>query len=135
MSEYMTQAEYELTFAEWCKYIKKHDEIVLDKYGDFAMESKTSGIKEKYVKLYHEQWIFLLHDFRLREKHYKISNALESIRRNGIECTLNNWQNGCITAKTKNGRILTYYATTGTIAGYRETTMKGLETFIDLCRR
>lgn len=135
MSNSMTPKEYEMSFAEWCKYVKNRSDIILDKFRDFSYSDKMFKTKDECYKVYWEEWMYLCADFRLRKKHYLITNALESLRKNGIECKLNNWQNGCITAMTKNGRIMTYYATTGTIAGYGETTMSGLETFITLCKQ
>lgn len=135
MSNSMTPKEYEMTFAEWCKYVKKRSDIVLEEDGHFSYGYKMSKIRDECYKVYYDEWMYLREDFWLRKKHYLITNALESLRKNGIECRLNNWQNGCITAMTKNGRKMTYYATTETIAGYGETTMSGLETFIALCKQ
>lgn len=131
----MTEEEYKKTFAEWCRDVKGHKNIVLTKEGDWTYHEGVKEIRDKCKELYWDEWMCLRKDFCARKKEYQITNALESIKRNGIVCKLNNWQNGCITALSKHGRTLTYYATTGTIAGYGETSVKGLEMFIALCKK
>lgn len=122
----MDKNQYKMTFGEWCNATKGTN-LKLNEYGEIIWNDPG---KAYATQQYHELWMAESKAYRLAEKNNKIVNALESIKKHGFECVLCSYQNGHIKAKTKHGRILSYYATTGTIAGYGETPVKGLDNFI-----
>lgn len=128
----MSDEEYTYPFALWlvkCKGVP----IEVNDTGHFlgSMDKKQ---REELETTFQPEWWALRRDYNAKRKEHSITNALESLKRNGIPCKLNNFQNGCITATSKHGRTLTYYATTETIAGYYGTSTRGLEEFIKLCK-
>lgn len=125
----MNKEQYDMTFGEWCNATQDAG-LSLTEYGEIDWRDPR---KAQITEQYHDLWIAERKEYMLRDKNHKITNALESLKNNGIEGILCNYQNGHIKAKTKHGTILSYYATTGTIAGYRETSVEGLDAFIDLC--
>jgi hypothetical protein len=125
----MNKEQFDMTFGEWCNRTKGTN-LKLDTFGGIAWNEQD---KESAVDQYHDLWMAERKAYLLQEKNEQIVSALESIRKHGIECVLCNYQNGHIKAKTKHGRILSYYATTGTIAGYWGTTVEGLDCFIEMC--
>ena len=127
----MNQQQYEMTFGEWCNSTKGEN-LNLDEYGQIDWRDSN---KQTVTDLYHDLWIAERQEYVLRNKIEKIVNALESLKKHGIECKLCNYQNAHIKAKTKHGVILSYYATTETIAGYADTSVRGLDEFIRLCSK
>jgi hypothetical protein len=125
----MTKDQYDMSFGEWCNHTKGTN-LKLDEFGAIVWNDPN---KESVTNQYHDLWMAELKAYRLQEKNDQIVSALESIRKHGIECVLCNYQNGHIKAKTKHGRVLSYYATTGTIAGYWGTPVEGLDYFIEMC--
>lgn len=126
----MNAEQYDMTFGEWCNSTKGTN-LKLTEYGEIDWRDSQ---KAQATDQYHDLWIAERKEYKLREKNQKITNALESLKKEGIKCVLSNYQNGHIKAKSKHGRILSYYATTGTIAGYMDTTVEGLDSFIALCK-
>lgn len=126
----MTKEEYNMTFGEWCNATKGMS-LRLDKFGDIMWDEKD---KKAAMEQWHDLWQAELKAYRLEEKNLAITVALEGLKKHGIECKLCSYQNGHIRAKTAHGRILSYYATTGTIAGYGGTTVEGFDKFIELCK-
>lgn len=127
----MTEAEYELTFGEWCN-TTKGTHLELTEFGSIDYRSKD---KQSVTEQYHDLWMAERKEFTYRQKNQSITTALESLKKRGIPCELSNYQNGHIKAKSRRGIILSYYATTGTIAGYADTAVNGLDEFIRLCER
>ena len=127
----MNEEQYNMTFGEWCNATKGTN-LSLNDYGEIDWRDPQ---KSQVTEQYHDLWKAERKEYTLRDKNRKITNALESLKKHGIESVLCNYQNGHIKAKTKHGVILSYYATTGTIAGYRDTAVEGLDAFIELCNR
>lgn len=127
----MTKEEYELTFGQWCNKTKGMN-LQLTEFGGIDWREPK---KDEAMLQYHELWMAERQAYILKEKNENITNAMQSLKKEGIECVLCNYQNGHIKAKTKHGIILSYYATTETIAGYKDTDIKGLDEFIRLCRK
>lgn len=131
----MNEKEYEYTFWQWCNEVKG-THVLINEYGERIwkcndeQERHQKDVKEKY----HDFWISLRAEYRYRKKAEQITHALESIRQEGINCMLCSQQNGHIKALSKHGIWMSYYATTGTIAGYGYTSVKGLDEFIRLCK-
>ena len=126
----MTDNEYNMQFGEWCNSTQ-NEHLSLGQFGEILY---TDSRRDEAIRLYHDLWEAERKEYRLRIKNQKITNALESLKKQGIECELSSYQNGHIKAKTKHGRILSYYATTETIAGYFGTKVKGLDEFIRICK-
>lgn len=57
--------------------------------------------------------------------------AINALRANGISFDMPNPQNGQLNCRTRHGVIVSYYPTTGTIAGYDD--LRGLDDLIKLC--
>lgn len=76
----------------------------------------------------------MTHEEYIQHKETIILDALEVIKKNGFECRLLNKQNGHIQAISKNGIILNFYPTTGTIAGYDYDSIQGLDCLLSLLR-
>lgn len=127
----MTRDEYSMTFGEWCNKTKG-TKLKLNQFGDIDFRDKG---KQSAVDQYHDLWTAERKAFVLQDKNEKITNALQSLKKQGIKCVLSNYQNGHIKAETKHGIILSYYATTGTIAGYLWTNVEGLDEFIRMCKQ
>ena len=124
----MTKDEYNLTFGQWAKYVRKED-IILDKFGDrWYQDKRKSEVTEKW----HDVWEELRKAYRMQEKSELIIHAMETIKAKGFTALLKNWDNAHIISKSKSGKVLSYYATTGTITGYKDTTIKGLDEYIRL---
>jgi hypothetical protein len=70
--------------------------------------------------------------FCYQQKHDDIVKALRAIRASGHEARLANFTNSCITANSKRGAKLTYFACSGTIQGYGGTNVHGIDCFIKL---
>ena len=124
----MTAEQYEMSFGQWCNRIQGMN-LMLTEYGDIDWREPKNRDAEQYKVL----WVNLRHEFSLRAKNEKIMNALQAIRKAGFDGSLCNYQNGHIKAKSKHGIVYSYYATTGTIAGYRDTCVNGLDEFIRMC--
>lgn len=73
-----------------------------------------------------------LPNLRYREKNEVIRNAIEVLCTRGYRAVLKDPTNGCIRVFGRNGRAVTYYATTGTIAGYMNTPIEGIDGVIEL---
>lgn len=127
----MTEQEYELSFGAWCNKTKGTD-IKLTEFGEIDWRDPR---KEEIKSQYHDLWMAEREEFILRDKNEKITNALQSLKAEGIKCELSNYQNAHIKAITKHGVLMSYYATTGTIAGYAHTSVNGLDEFIRLCKQ
>lgn len=127
----MTDAEYNMTFGEWCN-ATKGTALKLDKYNEIAWDEAK---KEATKTLYHDAWMLERKDYTLKSKTRAISSALEALKKAGIKCELANYQNGHIKAMSIHGISMSYYATTGTIAGYSDTTIEGIDEFISLCQQ
>lgn len=127
----MTSEEYDMTFGQWCNTTKGTN-LKLTEFGDIDWQEPK---KSEAMSQYHELWIAERQAYVLQEKNESITNAIQSLKKEGIECVLCNYQNAHIKAKTKHGVILSYYATTETIAGYKDTTVTGLDEFIRLCKK
>ena len=125
----MTDKEYNMTFGEWCNFTKGTN-LTLDKCNEIAWNDPKKGAA---ITLYHDIWINERKSYVLKAKTRSISSALEALKKAGIKCELANYQNGHIKAKSKHGIKMSYYATTGTIAGYLGTSVEGLDEFIELC--
>ena len=65
-------------------------------------------------------------------KEVVILNALDVIHKRGFECRMCNKQNGHIQAISNKGRIINYYPTTETIAGYDFETVHGLDSLLKI---
>lgn len=127
----MTKEQYDMTFGEWCNTTKGTG-LQLTEYKEIHwLEPRKQMVTDQY----HDLWVAERKEFLLRDKNERITMALQSLKKEGIECVLSNYQNAHIKAKTKHGVILSYYATTGTIAGYWGTTVEGLDEFIRICKQ
>ena len=127
----MTREEYEMTFGEWCNHTQ-HTDLKLNVFGDIDFRDTE---KDKVTDKFYDLWTSERREYVKRIKEENITNALQSLRKEGIKCELCCYQNAHIKAMTKHGVILNYYATTGTIAGYRDTSIEGLEELIRLCKK
>lgn len=126
----MVRAEYEMTFGEWVN-ATKGEAVELDAFGGIAWRDPR---KDEVTRLWHQVWIEQRKAFRLQEKGEQITHALEAIKANGFNGLLKCWDNGHILTQSKSGKPLSYYATTGTITGYRDTSISGLGEYIRLLR-
>jgi len=126
----MDERLYQMTFGQWCNETKGTT-LTLTEYGEIDWRDKA----KKYVmERYHDLWMAERKEFVLRDKNEKINNALMNLKKAGFECVLSNYQNGHIKAKNRHGVIMSYYATTGTIAGYLGTNVQGIDEFIRILR-
>ncbi|MBR1750911.1 MAG: hypothetical protein IJ740_08535 [Ruminococcus sp.] len=126
----MTDKEYQMTFGEWCN-TTKGTSLKLTQFGEIDYTDQNKFV---VTEQFHDLWEAERKEYRLREKNRKITNALENLKAEGVECVLSSYQSGHIKAKSKHGVIYSYYATTGTIAGYYGTNICGLDEFIKLCK-
>lgn len=129
----MTSFEYELTFCQWCNRTKG-TEIITTSFGEYIYNPDNKKLYEESKQKYYDEWMAQRKDYVLKEKEFAISNALMTLKNAGVEATLANHQNACIKARARNGRKYTYYATTGTIAGYRGTSVDGLDELIRMLK-
>lgn len=127
----MNAQEYEMSFGEWCNATKGMA-LTLTEYGDIYW--RDDGKKEA-MEQYFDLWKAERKEYTIRDKNERITHALQCLKNEGIKCRLCDYQNGHIQAITGHGIKLSYYATTGTIAGYKDTSVEGLEEFIRLCKR
>lgn len=125
----MTEKEYAMSFGEWCN-ATQGTHLKLTPYGDIDFRD---GGKHDATAQYMELWKQERQEYVLREKNQRIMTALQALRVRDIEVRLCNYQNGHIKARSAHGIIYSYYATTGTIAGYKDTSVAGLDEFIRLC--
>ena len=107
----MTDEERKLSPAEWMR---------------------LKGYKPEDRNMAMELYQVELKEYSYRIKHESINNALEAIKAAGFKGWLQNFTNAHVQAKTKRGKILSYYATTGTITGYQGTEVEGIDKFIEL---
>ena len=120
----MTIEEYENLDVFW----KNHTSMPRD-----MRAYKTYGEWKKVSEPIEKLWMNEREHFRLEYKQLRISNALETLKARGItSARLANFDNACITAISKSGKRMTYYAGTGTIAGYGYTPIRGIDKFIEL---
>lgn len=121
-------------FSVWVKNHIDYRVMVRDNgYYDLTDRYTESKI-EIYRKQYYELWTSLCEEFRLRQKNEKIVSALQVLKSEGIKCKLCNATTGQINAVSSHGTTFTFYATTGTITGYRDTPLSGLEEFVRMCK-
>ena len=126
----MTEEQYNMTFFEWCNATKGTG-LTLTEYGDVDYRNP---MRKLVTEQYHDLWMAECKEYRLRSKNQKITSALQAIKAEGIECVLSSYQSGHIKAKSKHGVVYSFYATTGTIAGYKDTSISGLDELIKLCK-
>lgn len=126
----MTEEQYNMTFFEWCNATKLTG-LILDEYGNVDYKNP---MRKQVTDQYHDLWVAECKEYRLRSKNQKITSALQAIKSDGIQCVLCSYQSGHIKAKSRHGVVYSYYATTGTIAGYKGTNTEGLDEFIKLCK-
>ncbi|MBP9987997.1 MAG: hypothetical protein KBT46_00710 [Ruminococcus sp.] len=68
------------------------------------------------------------------EKGNIVAKALEKIKLNGFNAELKCWDNAHILATSKSGKKMSYYALTGTIAGYDGSDIHGVDNLIELLK-
>lgn len=127
----LTNELFDMTFGQWCNETKGLA-LALTEFGDIDYREPR---RAEAVEQYHDLWIAERKEYLLRDKNEKINAALMNLRAEGIECVLSNYQNGHIKAKNRHGVVMSFYATTGTIAGYKDTNVEGLDDFIRLLKR
>ena len=123
----MTELEYEMPFAKWCKETKC-EKIMLDQFGSFHWSEKR---KAEITEKWHELWENERTAYRIKLKNELITNALLAIKNAGFRCRLCSYQNGHINAKSRRGTVFAFYATTGRIAGQNNGTEWGDENGLD----
>lgn len=69
----------------------------------------------------------MTHEEYAQYRETAILDALDAIKKNGFQCRLCNKQNGHIQVISRLGRIINFYPTTGTIAGYDWYQFSGIE--------
>lgn len=111
--ENMTDEEFELS---WPDYAEMHGLPVDDEGYKNAWWDEHVAISE-------------------RVKARKIIRALDAIKAAGYRCRLMCSDNAHIQAISKHGKKMSYYAGTGTITGYLNTPLEGIDDFIDLLGR
>lgn len=126
----MTEKEFAMAFGEWCNAVMG-TAYKLTEFGD--IDYRDPGRREAYDQ-YHELWMQVRKSYVFRDKNEKITSALLALRKAGIDCHLCSYQNGHIKAISRHGVVYSYYATTGTIAGYNGTEVSGLESLLRLCK-
>ena len=70
-----------------------------------------------------------------KNKEVIITEALDILAKNGYNAILKNKANGHIWIKTDMNIIISYYPTTGTIAGYDCEQFRGIETLLEILER
>lgn len=121
----------ELSFGQWLRDVK-HESITLDDDGKLSWRDPRY---EELMNKHHDAWLNELKQYRRAKKAADIANALEAIKAAGYACRLMCQQNAHIQAISKHGVKMSYYATSGTIAGYDGTDCNGLDCFITLLNR
>lgn len=121
----------ELSFGQWLRDVKR-EKVTLDEDG--KLDWRDPRYKELMDK-YHDAWFAELKQYRRAKKTADIANALEAIKAAGYACRLMCQENAHIQAISKHGVKMSYYATSGTIAGYDGTDCNGLDCFITLLSR
>jgi hypothetical protein len=121
----------ELSFGQWLRDAKR-EKVTLDEDG--KLDWRDPRYKELMGK-YHDVWLAELKQYRRAKKTTDIANALEAIKTAGYVCRLMCQENAHIQAISKHGVKMSYYATSGTIAGYYGTDYEGLDQFISLLGR
>lgn len=71
------------------------------------------------------------HDARVAKTPQRLKYATEQLERNGISYKICNNTTGQINCYFLNGTVLTFYAGTGKIKGYK--TQRGIKAFIKIC--
>lgn len=125
-----------MTEAEWINFTFDKD-FPVNEFGCFDHQKGSVKQFEEYRRLvdeHEDEYFQELREFNLFEKKHKIELALEVLKNNGIRARLMNAQNGHILATSKRGIKYSYYAGTGTIAGYYNTSVFGLDWLIKLCK-
>lgn len=126
-----------MSFAEWLNEFCG-TAFTLHKDGVFDFRKNSPEKTNLYCKLFDshlkDDYFKELREYKLAKKETAIAKALETLNRNGIHATLLNHANAHIQVTSKSGVKYSYYATTGTITGYGETSVKGLNWLIKLCK-
>ena len=127
----MTSEEYKLTFLEWASKVKGEN-VETNKLGYAPLLTATNkAIRDRW----YDAWMEEREQYRFQIKSEQISHAIEAIKANGFNPVLKNWDNAHIMATSKNGKSMSYYATTGTITGYYGTQIKGVDEFLRLLKQ
>ena len=124
----MKKEEYAMTFGQWLNNVKKEN-VILTVAGELSWEEPR---KDEVMQRWHDIWMDQRKQYRLQEKNEQITHALEAIKAKGFQAILKNYDNGHIMARSRSGKLMSYYATTGTITGYWGTAIEGLDEFIRL---
>lgn len=88
----------------------------------------TRDDKDEWEKE-HSEWLKEKRQYFYQEKNEQIMNALEAIKASGFTAELKNFDNAHIQAISKSGKKMSFYAGTGTIVGYGDTNIKGIDEF------
>ena len=126
-----------LSFVEWLNENCETD-FAINEYGSFDHRKNSCDKTAFYYKLsdshLKNDYFKELKEYKLAEKEIAINKSLETLNKCGIHARLLNHANSHIQAIGKNGVKYSYYATSGTITGYGETSIKGLNWLIKLCK-
>ena len=114
----MTEEEYNLTSLELRKKIER------EHGSQFSYEELWSHLIEARRE-----------SFRFERKALQIIEALLAFEKAGLKPVFKDWQNGHIQLTTRRGTSVQYYPTTGTITGFRDTGIHGIDACIELCKR
>lgn len=126
-----------MTFAEWLnEYCGTNFPLKVD--GRIEYKKCTSEQLTYYDSLYDSHlWADYMKEiktYNFAQKETAITNALEALHKQGVKARLLNHANAHIQAIGENGVKFSYYATSGTITGYGETPVKGVDWLIKLCK-
>lgn len=128
----MTEKEYAMSFDEY--WARKQRGVVLDEYGRIDMGKTTN----KFV-LENPQWLRDVWNQRRGEYDYfrrtqAALNAINVLSLSGYSPRLMCMDNLHIQVNSKHGRLFNYYAGTGTIMGYGQTDVRGLNALLELLK-
>lgn len=126
-----------LSFAEWLnECCGTNFPIETDGHIDYknCTYDQQTYYNSLFVSHLWDDYLKELATYNLAQKETAITNALETLHKQGIKARLLNHANAHIQAIGKNGVKYSYYATSGTITGYGETPIKGIKWLIKLCK-
>lgn len=131
----LTSEEMEMPFAKYCVTHNLAD-LILDDSGYAAFQGNNREKYNEAVNRYWDKWEQERKEYYLWQNNEAVNSVIARLKNLGYEYEVKSLQNAHINVKSKHTkRTFAYYATTGTIAGYGKTPVKGIDCLIELLNK
>lgn len=128
----MTEKEYAMSFDEY--WARKQRGVVLDERGRIDRGKTTNRFILEDMDHFRDIWNQRRGEYAYFQRTQAALNAINVLSLSGYSPRLMCLDNLHIQVNSKHGRLFNYYAGTGTITGYDQTDVRGLNALLELLK-